>query len=516
MIYDKISPFHHLLIAFAMFSFLSVEFSLLFIVFLAMYWMFRQKPQWQNVLLALVSYLIIYLMAGVVAVGVLFGFSVFIYLVSLAMSAYAKHKKSLLIGGIVITLLQLSVFKYYDFFRESIKHGLDVLQLDSSGLMANILFPLGISYYSFQAISYLVSRYRDESEVPTFNFVQLLTHFSFFATISAGPISRAKSASGLTDLQGNLVGMSEQIRQTKPRKILLPTLAFTLILLALIKKWWLAGWLADNWVNPIFTNPMQYHSLEVLVAIYAYTLQLFLDFSGYSEMMLAFGLLLGFRVPVNFKAPLLAHNIRTFWDRWHISLSTWIRDYIYIPLGGSRDGFGRTQLNLLVAMGLSGIWHGSSLNFLVWGLLHGVAIIWLNCTDKLCQNHYELSAKDARNLLYKHSIFGKALGVFVTITFVSICFVFFRATTWEESTQIFTALFGNYHNVGWQGNPLYMLGVFLLAWLAYGVIYPKLPVWTQKAAKLPKVLWVGLLFIGFVIVLIFAPSGIPGFIYANF
>lgn len=316
-----------------MFSFLSVEFSLLLIVFLGIYWSFRQKPQWQNLLLILISHAIIYLMAGVVAIGVLFCFSILIYLISQLMNKYHDHKKIFLVVGVIMTLLQLSVFKYYDFFRENIKYGLDLLQLDSSHLMANILFPLGISYYSFQAISYLVSRYHDENEVPSFNLFELLTHFSFFATISAGPIARAQSASGLTDLQDNPVSMSVQIRQQTPRRILLPTVALALILLALIKKWWLAGWLADHWVNPIFANPMQFHSLEVLVAIYAYTLQLFLDFSGYSEMMLGFGLLLGFRLPVNFKAPLLAHNIRVFWDRWHITLSTWIRDYIYIPLG---------------------------------------------------------------------------------------------------------------------------------------------------------------------------------------
>lgn len=499
-----------------MFSFLSVEFALLFIIFLLLYWSMRGQPKWQNICLTVFSYVVIYLMAGMMAVGVLLACSVFVYLISVAMDLFNRYKKALLVGGIVVILLQLSLFKYYDFFRESIKSALDLLHLDSSQLMANILFPLGVSYYSFQAISYLVSRYHDELQVPKFSFAQLVTHFSFFATISAGPIARAKSANGLTDLQGNPVGMSEQIRQQTPRKILFPTLALALILLSLIKKWWLAGWLADNWVNPIFANPMQFHSLEIVVAIYAYTLQLFLDFSGYSEMMLAFGLLLGFRLPVNFKAPLLAHNIRTFWDRWHISLSTWIRDYIYIPLGGSRDGFGRTQFNLLVAMGLSGIWHGSSVNFLLWGLLHGVAIIWLNCTDKICQNHYQLSAKDARNLLYKHSIFGKVLGIFITITFVSICFVFFRATTWNDAMQIFTALFGNYQNVGWQGNPLYMLTVFLLAWLIYGQVYHRLPYWVEKVARLPRVLHLGLLFVGFVVVLIFAPSGIPGFIYANF
>lgn len=501
-----------------MFSFLSIEFALLFIAFLAVYWSFQTKPQLQNLLLIVASYTVVYLMAGLAATAVLFAFTSVIYGISYAISSSKSRisKKVWLTLGIISTLVHLSFFKYYDFFRESIKLGMDAMHMDSSGLMANVVFPLGISYYSFQAISYLVSRYHNEQEVPLFSFGQLVAHFSLFTTISAGPIARARSASGLTDIEGNPCGISEQIRQSQPRKILLPTVALFLILLALIKKWWLAGWLADHWVNPIFTNPMQYHSLEVLVAIYAYTLQLFLDFSGYSEMMVAFGLLLGFRLPVNFKAPLLAHNIRVFWDRWHISLSTWIRDYIYIPLGGSRQGFTRTQINLLIAMGLSGIWHGSSLNFLFWGIMHGLAIICLNYSDRWYQNRFQVSAKQARNALYQHSIFGKALGIFTTVTFVSLCFVFFRATSWSEAMLIFDALFSNHHNVTWSDNPLYMLSIFMIAWLLYPLYLRALMPTVRFAQKMPKVLLVSLLFIGFMTVLIFAPSGIPGFIYANF
>lgn len=499
-----------------MFSFLSIEFALLFIAFLAVYWAFRQKPHWQNILLIIISYLVIYLMAGIVAISVLFSYTVLVYFISQAITRSTDKKKTWLITGIVITLLQLSIFKYYDFFRESVKFAMQAMQLDTSGLMANVIFPLGISYYSFQAISYMVSRYYDEDAVPEFSFAQLVAHFSFFATISAGPIARAKSASGLTDIEGKPCGMSAQIRTRSPRRILFPTIALCLILLALIKKWWLAGWLADNWVNPIFTNPMQYHSLEVLVAIYAYTLQLFLDFSGYSEMMVAFGLLLGFRLPVNFKAPLIAHNIRAFWDRWHISLSTWIRDYIYIPLGGSRSGFAKTQLNLLIAMGLSGIWHGSSLNFLLWGILHGLAIIWLNCTDKLCQNYLGMDAKSSRNALYNHSWLGKVIGIFVTVTFVSLCFVFFRATTWAEAMGIFSALVYNHTNVGWNDNPIYMLSIFLVAWLLYPLYTKATPSIVKIGARIPKIVLIPVIFVLLMTVIIFAPSGIPGFIYANF
>ncbi|MBJ9907161.1 MBOAT family protein [Acinetobacter bereziniae] len=499
-----------------MFSFLTIEFALLFIVFFSIYWIFRSKPQTQNYMLAFFSYFLVFMMAGGLAISILLIFTLTIYLISYLMDRYASTKKILLISGVAITIIQLSIFKYYEFFKPIVTNTLDKLNLDSSGLVANLILPLGISYYSFQAISYLVSRYRNEIGSSKFNLIQLLMHFSFFATITAGPIARAQNAKGLTDINDQLCGMSEQLINKEPRKILLPTLALMLIILALIKKWWIAGWLADNWVNPVFTNPMQYHSLEILTAIYAYTLQLFLDFSGYSEMMIAFGLLLGFRLPINFRAPLLAHNIRDFWDRWHISLSTWIRDYIYVPLGGSRKGFARTQMNLVAAMVLSGIWHGSGWNFFIWGLLHGLALVLLNISDKIYQKVFKVDIKSARNAFANTSWIGKTTSVFFTITFVSFCFVFFRAKTLEEALQIFKALLNNYINVPWTSNPLYLLTLLTIAWVLYPFIYQALNQFNIYPKKISRYALLVPIFIIFITIIICAPSGIPGFIYANF
>lgn len=499
-----------------MFSFLSIEFALSFIGFFCLYWGLRKMPQMQNILLVIASYLCIFLMSNWIAVSVIATYSCIIYFLSIAMDRWQIHKKKILLSGIVFTLLQLAFFKYYDFFRQESSLALDALHLDSSFLISNLLLPLGLSYYSFQSISYLLSRYHQETEVPRFNLSQLLLHFSFFATITAGPIARAQSAKGLTDIQQQPCGMSAQICQTEPRKILYPSLAFALILLALIKKWWIAGWLADHWVNPVFENPMQYHALEVLCAIYGYTLQLFLDFSGYSEMMVAFGLLLGFRLPVNFRAPLLAHNIRDFWDKWHISLSTWIRDYIYIPLGGSRGGFARTQVNLLIAMVLSGVWHGSGWNFFLWGLLHGLGLVLLNIGDKVYEKVRKVSPRESRNVLANTGWLGKVIGTFVTIHFVCFCFVFFRAKSLDEALQVFQALFQNTVNVSWTNNPLYLLSILLISWIAYPFVRHYTPKLSSIFGRVPKYAVSIPLFVVFLLVLICAPSGIPGFIYANF
>lgn len=489
-----------------MFSFLSIEFALGFIAFFCVYWAFQSIPKIQNYLLVFASYGMVYLMANAIATRALAIFSLVIYLISYAMQQQPNHKKLWCTVGVICTIAHLSFWKYFDFFKSQVFHS-----LDQSEFLANIVLPLGISYYSFQAISYLVGRYKNLNGVAHLNLIDLFLHFSFFATITAGPIARIENTKGLTDIYNQPCGLSSQFQKT--RSILSPTLAFGLLLLALIKKWWIAGWIADTWVNPIFSNPMQYQSLEILAAIYGYTLQLFLDFSGYSEMMIAFGLLLGFRLPVNFKAPLLAHNIRTFWDRWHISLSTWIRDYIYIPLGGSQKGFLRTQVHLITAMVLSGIWHGSGLNFLFWGLLHGVAIVSLNLSDKMYEKIFKTTAKQSRDVLYQSGLIGKVLGTFITIHFVCFSFVFFRAKNLDEALQVFQAMFANVA-LPWNNNPLYFLILLLVAWTTYPFAAKGLAV--LQTLKLPKYRLTVPLFMVFLLILICAPSGIPGFIYANF
>lgn len=499
-----------------MFSFLSIEFALCFIVFFCLYWLCRFSPRLQNMLLTVASYALIYLMANEIAVLYVLAFSLLLFILSKIIQISEKYKKLCMLAGIFFTVAQLFVFKFYDFFRPYVAHSLDQLQLDSSGLAANILLPLGLSYYSFQAISYLVSCYKADEQIKPLTFDALLLHFSFFCTVTAGPIARIESTKGLTDINQQPCGMREQICTTQKRHILWPSLAFLLLALALIKKWWLATWLADSWVNPVFANPMQYHSLEVLAAIYGYTLQLFLDFSGYSEMMIAFALLLGFRLPVNFRAPLLAHNIREFWNRWHISLSTWIRDYIYIPLGGNKVSFIRIQFNLLLAMALSGLWHGSGSNFVLWGVLHGLALVLLNTTDLLYQTIFKVNKKEAQNALYRSSWFGNVLGTLVTIHFVCFCFVFFRAKTFDEAMNVFQSLFYNTNNIQWSSNPLYLITLLLVSW----VVYPFLRALFIRAElnfnNLPRYcLFLSLLLV-FVLILVCAPSGIPGFIYANF
>lgn len=500
-----------------MFNFISIEFFLLFTAFFLVYWLFAAKPKIQNTLLIIVSYVIVYFMSSATAIAVLAIFTLFIFIISIGLTN-STHPKRWLISGVLLTVLHLAFWKYADFFRMPMMQTLHQLNIRETWL-AEMILPLGISYYSFQAISYLVDLYQSKktqsNELSRLRFRELVLHFCFFTTVTSGPIARLKNARGLTDIYAQPSGMAAQIQTKEPRRILAPGLALILVIIALIKVWWLSSWIADQWVNKVFDDPMQYHSVEILAAIYGYTVQLFFDFSGYSDLMVALGLLLGFRLPVNFRAPLLAHNIREFWNRWHISLSTWIRDYIYIPLGGNRRGFLLTQCYLIIAMLLSGAWHGGSWHFVVWGLLHGLALVCLNITDWLSGRLLKKQGS-LRNGLASFGWFGKLLGIVITVHFVCFSFVFFRAKTIHDAINVFRALFSNTENILWTSNPLYFLILLLIAWLIYPLLAKGINSLYQKANTLPRYTLILPLLLFVLLILICAPSGIPGFIYANF
>ena len=264
--------------------------------------------------------------------------------------------------------------------------------------------------------------------------------------------------------------------------------------------------LAENWVSPVFENPAQFDGWGVLGGVYGYTFQLFLDFSGYSDLVIGMAMLLGFRLPKNFSAPLRALNIRAFWDKWHISLSTWIRDYIYIPLGGSKKGFLRTQLNLMAAMVLSGIWHGYGWNFLIWGALHGTALVLLNTGDRYF----------GRDALCRLKYLAP-LSWLITFHFVCLTFVVFNTANPDDAGAVFSALFANAN--GWnapQQADMLLLASFASVMLLYPYLQRAFDGIVGGLEKIPMWLWFIPVSAVLLLIIVLAPSGIPGFIYANF
>lgn len=381
---------------------LSYEFALFFTLFFVIYWAFYKRPNFQNILLLIAGLLFLLTWQWLFVVSVLFVWLVLQLCTFGFMKVHsAGQKKTILVLGLIALVSHLCFFKYSNFIIAQLNQS--VLDKSHNLTPLDIIMPLGISFYTFQAISYLVDVYQDKMKPMPSSI--LLGFLSFFPTITAGPIFRASDAQHQWMLTSETT--AEGAHPTpKRRYVLMPYIAMALIAIALFKKLVLASWLETLWVSPVFANPLQFHGIEVLTAIYAYSLQLFFDFSGYTDLVLALALLLGFRLPENFNSPYLATDIQDFWKKWHITLSTWIRDYLYIPLGGSRRSYWRVQFNLMAAFIISGVWHGAGWNFFIWGAIHGIALVFLNLLKRF----------NVRFWLTSHA---KPVAIFLTFHYVA-------------------------------------------------------------------------------------------------
>lgn len=289
-------------------------------------------------------------------------------------STEVKWKRKLYVSlSVIVNLLVLSFFKYSYFFADTLNqltgsnfeafnflaHWAN-LAIGSGFDVSSIVLPVGISFYTFQTISYSVDVYRRKVK-PVTNIVDFGFYVSFFPQLVAGPIVRA----------AEFIPQIYQKYSLSKREL---GYAAFLILNGMLKKVVISDYISLNLVDRVFASPLSYSGFENLLAVYGYAIQIYCDFSGYTDMAMGVALLLGFRLPLNFNSPYKATSITDFWHRWHISLSSWLKDYLYIPLGGNRGSKVRTYFNLLVTMLLGGLWHGANLRFLVWGAIHGVSL----------------------------------------------------------------------------------------------------------------------------------------------
>ena len=293
-----------------------------------------------------------------------FGFKFFAILILniclnfLLLKAVDRFGKKTLVFSVILNVLFLGAFKYYNFGIDTFFQVLNQLNIPADIQVLRILIPVGISFYSFRNISHLVDCYRKELPIPS--FIDYANYVAFFPQIMSGPIVRAKEF--YTSLNDPYLFKYSQGR------------IITLILSGLLKKYVIASYLF-NFASAPFTSPSNYSSLDLIMAALAYSIMIFVDFSGYSDFAIAISNLLGFKVGNNFLNPYSAIGLKDFWNRWHISLSAWLKDYVYIPLGGSRKGTTRKYINIVITMFISGLWHGAGLNFIVWGLLHGIGSV---------------------------------------------------------------------------------------------------------------------------------------------
>ena len=332
-----------------------------------------------------------------------------------------KHRKTagraLVALSLLVDLGLLGYFKYTNFFC-----GMWEQMVGGNFQPYDIFLPVGISFFTFQSMSYVIDIYRGDLK-PLPSLLDYAFYVSFFPQLVAGPIVRARD-------------FAPQIR--RPLQITDDMFArgVCLIAVGLFKKAVISDYISLNFVDRIFDNPSLYSGVENLPGVYGYTLQIYCDFSGYSDMAIGIALLLGFRFPLNFNAPYRSESITDFWRRWHISLSSWIRDYIYISLGGNRKGRVRTYVNLIVTMLLGGLWHGASLNFVAWGGMHGVALAvhkWLRANVFRHDRNYR-----------SHGL-RKFAAMLLTFHFVAFCWIFFRNHTFADAWTMLDCIFTNFH-----------------------------------------------------------------------
>lgn len=325
-------------------------------------------------------------------------------------------RKLIVCCSLCINLGLLCYFKYTNFFYEMLAplwHG-TYHPLD-------IFLPVGISFFTFQSLSYTIDVYRKDLK-PLSNLLDYVFYVSFFPQLVAGPIVRARDF--IPQIRQPLYVSPEMFGQ-----------GVFFIVSGLFKKAVISDYISVNFVERIFDNPGLYSGLENLFGVYGYALQIYCDFSGYSDMAIGIALLLGFRFPINFNSPYKADSVTDFWHRWHISLSTWLRDYLYISLGGNRKGKIRTYLNLFLTMLLGGLWHGTSWNFIVWGGLHGVALAV----------HKYVRSLLGRAKNYRSTGWKRFFAVVLTFHFVCFCWIFFRNTTFEGSATMIRQIFTAFH-----------------------------------------------------------------------
>ena len=313
------------------------------------------------------------------------------------------YRKFYLLLSLFTNLGLLVYFKYTNFFIDNFN-----TLFSGNAAFTDIILPVGISFYTFQTLSYTIDVYRKELE-PTKSFVDFLFFVSFFPQLVAGPIVRASDF---------IPQIYEKLKITKEDF----NKALFLIIGGLLKKAVISDYISLNFVDRVFDAPNSYSAFENLLASYGYTLQIYCDFSGYSDMAIGLALLMGFTLPPNFRTPYKSSSITEFWRRWHISLSSWLRDYLYISLGGNRKGKFRTYFNLFMTMLLGGLWHGANWKFVFWGVLHGTAL----AVERFL---------DSRIKLPKTS-FVKAIKIILTFHFVIFCWLFFRAKDFQTAFQI--------------------------------------------------------------------------------
>jgi alginate O-acetyltransferase complex protein AlgI len=339
----------------------SIEFGIFFTIVLPLSWLLMSRQQLWKLFILFASYVFYaaaswrfcFLLAGITAGNQIAARSI-------ARANSARRKRLLVAFAVALDLGVLGVFKYYGFFSQQLSNTLGSVGLGMPLSLVQIVLPVGVSFFTFQAISYVVDVKR--GLVAPGRWLDVAVYLSFFPHLVAGPIVRARE-------------FLPQLAAPRDPDHVAVGAGVTLIGMGLVKKVVIADYLARTVVDPVFAVPQAYSGPDVLLAAYAYAAQIYCDFSGYTDMAIGLALLLGYVFPQNFRSPYRATGLRDFWRRWHMTLSRFLRDFLYIPLGGNRGGRLFTYRNLFLTMLLGGLWHGAAWTFVLWGAMHGAGLI---------------------------------------------------------------------------------------------------------------------------------------------
>ena len=486
----------------------TIDFILFFIVVLSTIVIIKNR-RFQHLFLLFSSYFFFYYSSNYLVTLLIFSTLLDFYVgKAIWHTNNISRKKILLILSLAGNLGLLGFFKYADFAILQFNIFGNSLDLQSEIPLLNIALPIGISFYTFQTISYTVDIYRGKL-IPSESLKEFALFVAFFPQLVAGPILRAKDFLPQLRVKMEKFNTNHNLRQILLQNSNLK-LGITLMALGFFKKMFFADNIAPL-VNTVFANPIGSESFTIILGTIAFGIQIYSDFSGYSDIAIGAALILGFKIPINFNKPYFASSPSDFWRRWHISLSSWLRDYLYIPLGGSKKSKSRTYLNLLVVMFLGGLWHGAGWNFVVWGLLHGCYL----AIHRIINNKFP----SLRNFNFFKTKIGIITSIFITQYFVFLAWIPFRVHDVDNmiySIQKYILIDFEITNtlelISTQKLPLALMAMFfLLNFISYR--QRNLP---EKISKLNLKFWIIFLISIMMLILFFYDGNPENFIYFRF
>ena len=467
----------------------TVDFAIFFVLVFVGHWILNHQPNTWKWFMIGASY-VFYAWWDWRFVLLLVGVSLLAQGGAIAVARTRSPRARPVVLGIAITLLlvPLAFFKYYGFFAVNVTNGLASLGIESSVPLIQVVLPVGISFFTFMAIAYVVDVFRGDFEVAS--WTDTFLYLCFFPHLVAGPIVRPNE-------------LIPQLRERRDERHVDVAGAAWMILGGLFKKVVVSSYLATQIVDPVFGDPARRSAPDALFGILGYAIVIYADFSGYTDIAIGVAKLLGFQFPRNFDRPYAAHSIQDFWRRWHMTLSRWLRDYLYIPLGGNRRGERRTYLNILITMILGGLWHGAAWTFVFWGAYHGCLLAahqWRARQDGG-------GTTDGRLRVFRRRA--------ATFALVCVGWVFFRADSMETAVSLLGRLVTGWWTPSESVTPLVIVTIAGMLALQF---WPRgLGLWLQSGLSRLKPAPLGVvLALALLVIVILGPPGVAPFIYFQF